>query len=304
MYNQEQKGRFVDRLNEVAKLKAHQTFTKTEASENDYDMDCSLFNIGEIATMYKSWNIKSLDTMMTFHSILRSYTDFCMSEGLLEDGVNHYKEIGHYDLSNYISSVGIRKRILTREEVYGIAEKLENPLEKVYFCGAFEGMVFGMQMEMYTISSSKIVNGIYTTNSGRKMKVPEALVKYIKAAEEADCLILHDARGKSMPFKSNYPPVFKQMYNARMYTENEEVVRYFNRILVRMCRDYGLPNINTKDLHESGRISMIKSFMTADKSDDIRETIAKHLSEIEEQYGELLSVNRFMAKYEKSFTKD
>jgi len=46
---------------------------------------------------------------------------------------------------------------------------------------------------------------------------------------------------------------------------------------------------------------MIKGFMTADKSDDIRQTYENHKEEIEYRYGKLGRIHRWIEEHEQFF---
>ena len=54
-------------------------------------------------------------------------------------------------------------------------------------------------------------------------------------------------------------------------------------------------------LKNSGRIDMIKHFMKKDGSTDIRETYEKHKDEIENRYGKLQRIKRWVAEYKEFF---
>ena len=304
MYNEQQKQRFIQRLDDVMMARATWVFNKSELAESESKTDCGCFSVDEIAAMYKLWNFGSLDTLVTAHTILRKYADFCLSEHLSVDGVNHYMEIDYTALNGYVNTGLLMKSLLTREEVYKLAEELDNPLESVFICATFEGLAYGNSDDLYRISYDQVKDGVFVTRSGQKKAVSETLMRYIRRAEEEDTFITHGKRQRIVKFSSDDPPVFKQMYNGVVYTDSAGVRFYFSRLMKRIKDDYGLQQLSMKGLHESGRIDAIKHYMKKEGCTNPEQIMETHKTELEAQWGTMIAIKRYLVKYADCFVEE
>lgn len=317
MYNEQQKRRFLEDITESSRIKTEATFNRTGPYEEKLGIDCGSFTVQEILDCLKQINTPAINTLRNVKSGLSVYADWCKEQNLLPDGINHYREISQQNLLDCMSNEKIEEGYLSKAEVYNVASSLENPLESVAILLAYEGFLFANYDACYTLSTSDLDGNILTVGD-KRAEASADLIEYMKEAEAADNYILRrpDEETREMKFRSNWPPIFKQLYNnVRPYDTMEQRRHFFERLFRRIRGYTGERFITIKKLNESGRINALKSFMAAEgvltgkespeeKIRKIRGVFMKHKKELDLKYGEILEVGRFFKQHESIFTAE
>lgn len=308
MYNAEQKERFMRRLSEVYKKRAAVVFNSIEPYEAERELDCSEFNTNEIMIIYKALNLASLDTLASTHTILKKYTNFCLDENMVSDGINHYSELDYNDLNNYINKGNADKKIVSREKVLHIAANMVNPCEQAIVLMAFEGILMnGGYLAAYNIASENIFDGTVELENGKTFPISEELAGFIRASENTYVYMMHDVRGKEMSFDEDDPHAFKRMYNAHgsRYRDDAAAQMYFIRMFKRIREDYGRDGgvLKIKSLNESGRINRIGQLMESDGVSDPAIIMERYKEELSARFGFVASHKRYIVKYNDCFSE-
>lgn len=137
-FNEEIKKRYLDINGRDGAAKW--IFNKTAGFEEKYCKDASSFTTEEIENMLKTISYEAVGTVKNVTSILRGYTDWCISEGLVADSQNHYNEINSRDAKDYANVGSISKSIVTRDDVLSWCEGMKNPMDQFIVLGLFEGI--------------------------------------------------------------------------------------------------------------------------------------------------------------------
>ena len=297
MYNEQQKKRFLDGISELSGIKVRAVFKRIEAYEKENDLDCSCFSAQEALAFFKQYNTSAINTLRNAKSALSVYADWCKEQNLLPDGINHYTEISAGNLVDCLSDKKLEESYLSDRSVQRIVDQLENAFEKVAVLLAYEGVLFANYNDCYTISCSDI-DGNHLTVGGEVHEISYKLRACMEEAEEADRYYLRQGDGniKEMPFRSDWPPIFKQLYNAVREYDTMDLRRHYFERLFRRIREYtGERFITVKKLNDSGRINELKRLMEAEGATDARECFMKHKNELDAKYGTILEVGRFFA---------
>ena len=312
MYNTEQKERYLRRQSPRYLNSIELVLRQTEPFENRRELDCSEFNTKEITEMYKEMNVASLDTLSNRNSILKKYTDWCLSESLVADGVNHYDEINYEDIAKCTNKVSTRKKYLTTAEVYRVVDSLLNPLEKVVVLAAFEGVLMnGGYLSVYNMTSDDLDGNVIHLDGGKFFTLSNCIIEYIKQAENASHYIPYNQEGSQRAldgyaFDPNDHYVFKRMYNVPVRYETEHRAQiYFIRTLERIRRECSGDTslLTIKALNESGRIEAIKQYMEQEGSQDPRATMERHKNELDDRFGYIANCKRYIIKHAECFAE-
>ncbi len=301
-YNHEQKERyFSERENSYRKIRLvmRTFFNITKEYEEMLDKDCSNFTSNEILNMYSSCSTRSWEQLLNFNSQLKIYTAWCIKENLVQDCQNHYEEIDKNDMYNCLN-LGLKENmVVTRKELEKTLQQMPNVSDQFLALAFFEGIGGVSYSDFYNLMPEQF-KGNTLELKNRKIKVSTMLAE--RARESAEEYQKYNMEG---PLRTGYrledPCVVKDSSNALTNTEFRNFKRIQRRIRT-LETEYGKA-FGYVGLRNSGRIDMLKHLMKEDKSEDIRETYDKHKDEIENRYGRLQRVHRWIEENQQ-FIKD
>lgn len=269
MYNQERKERYINYVKNDLGTKMsvgylETKFKNTETYETEYGKDLCDFTAYEIVDMYNRLGLRSLDTYIVMNSLLSLYTDWCLRENLVKDHINHYRAEINADVLNGCVNKGlIYQQILTREEVLGYCEELENPCDQFTILAIFEGISGFQYGDLLNLKMSDIrfEDGKYIAHlqSDRDIVVSSQLHSYASLSNEA-------LEVDSFPKEGVKPRILKLVENGRILKKNtlqkiDDEEHYAKSLYVRLKKIFsylGMPYMRGNLLYESGRIAHIK----------------------------------------------
>lgn len=295
-YNHEQKERYLSEREATYRMIrsiAKTFFNITKEYEEKLAKDCSNFTVKEILNMYASCSTRSWEQLLNFNSQLKIYTNWCIKESLVVDNQNHYEELDKTDMYNCLN-LGLKETmIVTRKELEKAVSKMINPSEQFLALAFFEGFGGAKYKDFYNLTMDKF-NGNTVNLGNRQLTVSSLLVE--KAKESAEEYIKYNEAG---PLRSGYrvgdPCVIKDSCNAFTDTELKNV-RRIQRKITAMEDRYGKA-FGYVGLRNSGRIHLIKEFMKKDQCYDVRATYENHKAEMENRYGKLQRIYRWVDEY-------
>lgn len=305
MYNEELKKKYLDAFsNRNLSLSAMMTvvFNQLEKYESSLNKDACRFTVPEIIGFYKYLCTPSVDRIYNINIQLKFYTAYCLENGKVEDGANHYAELSLESLLTCVNTEFAKKRIVSRAELLDILSSLNNAVDKVLLLGQFEGINGNACSEFIGMKATDIKGNTIHLNSGREFNISDQLVAFIQEAAdtyEYYGLTMNENRVKEIPifpFKSNDKNVFKIRAHGNVGTEmNSQILE---RRMIVLRKYIGAEFISRKALQASGRIEFIKQLM---KEKGITFDEALRTEDVNKRYTKINSVPLFKEKYGQYF---
>ena len=262
MYNEEQKKRYIEKMDFTEKKVLIQLFNNVEQVEKMNNKDICNFVTPEILEWYKFLFTTSLDRLVNINAKLAKYQTWCLQQNLVNDSQNHFLEITPEVLTKCLNKIAINNGILTREQLINHLRKFENAQYKFVFLGAFEGIdSAGVEHEELIKATFKDINISDKTIklvTGRTIKISDKLIQY--AEEASNTYIYHAVMGD---FDSEIigDEIIKNRPRKNAGNSNTAKGKKLYRNFIR-CRDaYGLSKFITLDkLRASGIIEYINDY--------------------------------------------
>lgn len=279
MYNQERKLEFVEKnLNDVIN---ERFLRQMEEWEVAFGKDCCDFTVNEIIAILKSRRSVSVESLNFFANTLKRYTDWCLKNGWVIDNQNHYAEISNDILSNCVTQIVSDDRIVTRKDIIGWRNSLNNISDATLLLALFEGICGKNMDELVKLSVDCFKGNTVKLSSGREFEVSTTLVEWCKESQEEETYVPYLNKVNDFA-KHRYIPsdtVFKAMNTSTVGLNRKAL---YNK-LIRIKNYLGLSYISTHSLLQSGRIEMIQKFIEQGRTLD--EVLDMRLTE--ERYGRI-----------------
>lgn len=308
MYNEELKKKYLKAFNDRnLNLTSMMTvvFNQLEKYESSLDKDACSFTAPEILGFYKYLCTPSVDRIYNINIQLKFYTAYCLENGQVKDGSNHYAELPLESLFTCVNTEFAKKRIVSKAELYEVLSTLNNAVDKVLLLGQFEGINGNGCSEFIGMKNTDIKGNTIYLNSGRKFEISNHLVALIEEAAdtfEYYGLRMSDSRARDIPtYQLRQGPndrhiVFKVRVNGNVGTDmNPQILE---RRMIVLRKHIGAEFISRKALQASGRIEFIKQTM---KEKNISFDEALRDKEVNTRYTKINSVPLFKEKYGRYF---
>ena len=233
-------------------------FKKVDSFEKRKGKDCSEFNSKEILTFLTMNNDRSLSVIDNRNSMLSNYTDWCLTNGFIKTGQNHYEELTIDDLKRCLNKEKMKESVISRNDLLEAIKELQNPRDQFILLGIFEIGVKRHFADLVNVSIDDFDrenNVLKLTN--REVIVSDQLCDLAMAANEN--LIYYDTRNRAVPLIGD--KIIK--YTVRGPKSEKDVDDYGKKIIaiVRRNLDYlGLDNMIPRDIAFSGMIHRIKEY--------------------------------------------
>lgn len=130
----------------------------------------------------------------------------------------------------------------------------------------------------------------------RTVPVSKKLINLIHESSEEYTYYAYGEFERVSKFPEDDDNVFKKTLNSSESSPRKKRQRLYTN-LDRIRKFLDNPAIEAKTLIESGRIDMIKTLCEEENGIDIREVIKKHKKEIENKYGRIPSIHRYMLNW-------
>ena len=277
-------------------------FKKTNAFEEQLDKDAYDFTVYEILNMYKTWNIKSIDTLYVINNRLSQYTQWALEQNLVADSQNHYLEINRDMLTGCINMIAQQKRIVSREQMIAWCSRLPNACDKFIFLGLYEGLNGSNYEDFWNASIDDIDKENKTIRVKRGViPISTDLIEY---AEEANNTL------ELYPMSGDMARVTKLVENGKIiklkinckYDDPIHNGKNIYIAIVRVCKFLDIDRwYNTRQANESGIINFIKQGMERYDLSFHDYLWSEHLKEVEFQYDRRIVRSSFYTKYKNLF---
>lgn len=276
-------------------------FNRAEESEKRFKKDLSQFTSSEIMAMYKSFCTYSLSMLVVINNQFMNYTNWYMANVENKDNQNHYKEMRDDILLECIAYAAYKSNILTREQLLDMIKDFANPYEQFLYLALFEGVkgdqmsdFYDLKMEDFDRKKKKL------SLPGRKIDVSAELIHY--AEDSSDEYQMYNIDGNPVTrgqFLEEDKRVIKCSKSVGFEAEKKDRVRIVYRMMRKTKRyDFVPKTLSISALIESGRIDWIRNKMI-EKGQDAEQIIRELKPQIDNQYGAIPSVPKWLMKYEK-----
>lgn len=305
MYNEETKLRYKQEREKsvvVPQYALKLDFKKTSTFEEQLDKDAYDFTVYEILNMYKTWNVKSIDTLYVINNRLSQYTQWALEQNLVADSQNHYLEINRDMLIGCINMVAQQKRIVSREQMIAWCSTLPNACDKFIFLGLYEGLN-GNNYEDFWNASIDDIDKENKTIRVKRGVIPIS-IDLIEYAEEANNTL------ELYPMSGDMARVTKLVENGKIiklkinckYDDPIHNGKNIYIAIVRVCKFLDIDRwYNTRQANESGIINFIKQGMKQYDLSFHDYLWSEHLKEVEFQYDRRIVRSSFYTKYKNLF---
>lgn len=304
MYNQDRKEMYLEQRSdyETRKVYFNALFRQSEKFEKTAGKDLCEFTTPEIENMFKTISYNSIMTFMGDLYQYGVYCDWCMKNGFVFDGQNHFREIDPKNAQRYINVQKEEMSIVSREQLIHMCDQLPNPGDAAILLGVFEGIDGKEHMELY-----KLRKGDLHKENG-ECYVDTCYRKHVPISDELYAFFCDSAREyKYYSFNSNRcylllhtDAVIKQKAALSPYVQPYQAA---HRILLRGTR--ALKNltdgvVNLRRVHDSGIIWYTNKQAEAHGMKGEQYVRSKYFDEVREQYQNGFDTPaRFLLRYGK-----
>lgn len=230
-------------------------FASVEKYETRVNKDCCDFTSKEILTLLTLNNDRSIAVINNKFSMLCDYAEWCLKEGLIKNGKNHYTEIDTEDLKKCLNKEKLKQSIVTKKEVYEAIEDLPNVRDRFIILAIFE---LGVKRHFEDIANVKLSDFIGDNKLQLKDRTVTASDKLYQLAKEANSVLIYTYTNQRVYTLVDSEYVVKYIASTRSNTNDEgrKIMMIIRRLLVYM----GWDNILPRDIALSGMLHWIKGY--------------------------------------------
>lgn len=271
---------------------ADKAFKNCSFYEEKIDKDLYNFTIFEIKDMYQTMNIRSHGSLRNINSLLKQYTTWAINENLVKDAQNHYEEMRTRDYDDCINIIAIKKRLLTRQEIFYYIKVIENPTDQFVLLATFEGLsgIDYCELGQLTMRDFDYKHLTVKLCTGRTISISKEL--YYIAEESANTFFYVTSNGRRRNLYGDEDLVIKDT-NAKGLEPFQKGRRIYTR-LVRVFEQLGIADWMTINaLIDSGKVAWIKQEMEkgATISDFIQRSDTPQKQNFYEHWGKPITYN-------------
>lgn len=290
MYNAELKQKFVDsNLNDVL----NERFLRQLGEWEDlFQKDCCNFTVNEIIAVLKGKSSISVNSLIFFTNTLKRYTDWCMKQGYVIDGQNHYAEITNDILLKCLTQIVHDDRIITRNDILSWLSSgdLRNASDAALMLAVFEGICGKEMSELIDLSMSCFKDNTVTLSSGRTFEVSTNLISLCEESTEEITYNTYSQRDGD--YKLRYLPSNK-VFKAVVGSSGLSRKTLYNK-LIRIQNALGLSYLSTHSLLQSGRIEMIQKLIK--EGNTLDQILNERITEY--RYGKIQNISLWKKNFE------
>ena len=140
MFNEEQKQRFINTDHNVVQSTLVGIFNKAEMLETMYDKDLYDFTEEQGIEFLKCLRSSSIESLGVQLSIIIRYVDWALTENLVIDGLNHFREITKEQRDACVS-IKAQNKYYSYDDIIEMCEKLsDNPVNQYVLLAPWYGI--------------------------------------------------------------------------------------------------------------------------------------------------------------------
>ncbi len=201
MYNEKQKQRYLETLVDSTRKWYENIFETSQTIENFYDKDLYDFTEQQGLTFFSLLNSSSVESLGSICSRIISYVDWALSQNLVYDGVNHFRQITKEERDKCLSIKKMDK-YLTEEELNKIVASIPDYTDKFLVLAPWYSIGSRIKEELLYVSDRDI-KGLTLTlrdenfNPTREIQIDQNYKDIITIATNM-YISLEDSRNKTL----------------------------------------------------------------------------------------------------------
>ena len=312
-YNKENKLAWLDTLDKKDNYFINSIFSSARIHEENNQTDLCNFTKGNILSFYTGLMSINPDRLNNINSFLKTYTDWCLLNELVNDGQNHYIEVTYNDLIQCVNKNALSKSYITEEDLINwsngndIKGMIVNPCDLAVIWLLFEGVrgahykeIMDVEYSDFNIELSEI-----KLSTGRNLKISEACLNYIMKTKEVGSYVLPSLR--ELPFIDD--KILRSYRKDQLDRDTKNVitnVSQLNRRITKALKDLNMDNCSLNSIIISGQIAFIKQ-LAKEKKISVEEYVKlpECYQAVAERYGVKTWLgSRFYASHKEQFDKE
>lgn len=286
MYNVEIKEEYLNTTSPSIQYILRNMFNKVESYEILYQKDIFDFIEEEIITFMISLNSSSLNTLNSYASVLRGYTQWSITKNLNVDSINHFDGITTEVLQkNCINLILDNTKYISRKDLlYVIDNDIVNTEDKFLVLALFEGICGEDYEEINNVTEKQLnEDGTITLCTGRTIAISNELRSLIiKSCNEYEYLLPAGGQLSSLPLLDTNV-AFKPRANVTVTTPERAKLRIINR-LNKLRIDTGCISLSIDRLRNSGVLDSVKLAAQTDNIDKEKIFKSAQMKDIQIKY--------------------
>jgi hypothetical protein len=263
MYNNNIKEEYLSKLNTSSEYMLRNIFNKSESYEEGKGKDICDFIENEIIEFLHGLFSSSSVTLLSYVSMLRTYTQWCCDNNINADHINHFDMITVDMVNSCINKMIMESKYISLEELENTMEDIVNVCDKALIYALFYGICGEDCIELTNITTNDIN---FTTQeiklcTGRTIKAPAKLCYLLgQSCNTYDYILTRSSHLSSLPFDQADETSFKKRANARFSTQERAKLRVVARL--GKLREYtGNIALSIDRLKNSGMIHHMETVM-------------------------------------------
>lgn len=263
MYNQSIKEEYLVSKSKSIQYILSNIFVKSEIYEETKEKDICNFTENEILEFLTGFASISLNTIASYTSLLRSYTQWCCDNNINGNYINHFNMITLKMMNNCINKIVENEKIISFEELHKVMKDIVNVCDKALIYSIFYGICGKDCVELTEIRSNDIDmnNQKIKLSTEREICIPIDLCYMLRySCDTYDYILTSSGRLDSLSLDINDKSPFKRRSNARYSTQDKARLRIISR-LIKLREDTGCIALTIDRLKNSGIIYHIKKAM-------------------------------------------
>lgn len=266
MYNEERKKEFIDSYKERCTSEQTlnlliRTFEKTKDYERILKKDVADFTGDQIRSLLPGFESKSKESLSVVVSLLRSYTNWCISRTLSIDSQNHFDEFQYKDLLTFCYKTN---RFISKNQLEDILREAINFCDKMLILSIWEGMVTSMYnldelnyLKEENIDFEKEI--IVLPPTERVFKPSSRLLGYIKDTIKEEGMISYST-GKVNVYDFSGTYILKDVHRKRRTEDRRNKVK---SLVIKLKKNItAVENFSIPNLRQSGFINAVLELMS------------------------------------------
>ena len=305
MYNEDRKRRFIE-LKEsdttISQYYLPSIFNKAQPFEEKLAKDLCEWTITEIIEFYKYSDNNSFDSLSVIHSNYAQYASWCLKEGLVPDGQNHFLEMTPQTMLECVNNSYFDQSIITREELIRNVDQLNNYTDRFMFYALFEGICGADYCEIKEARVSDIEGNTIHLCTGRDIEISSKLKDVALETERETTYETFGENPRIFPYRpEDKGKIFKMVRNVSGSSNGKVIAKRYARCV----NSLGISRLITpKRLMLSGKFHYIKEIMRKENL-TIEEFLAndEYVEEVNRKFevDKIRSKTVFLNKYARVF---
>lgn len=297
-YNTERKLRYIDVKINMVTLDEHlirMVLSRPCDFETEKGKDVCDFTEKEAVEYLVSLNKRTYDALNSEYYIITQYIDWCLSQGFVIDGQNHFKTLTVDMVRSCVNLMAADSAIITKKEFLQNLKYLENPRDQFIMLMAFEVGIKDSYRDIRNVSIEDFKERSVAL-TGRKACISSKLYQLAREADEETKYYVNEKF-----FSYLIPNGHIVKYTRTSKDKESEMKRQaMYRLFIKNLSDMGYEGLRPKDIEKSGIIHMVKQLAKQHKM-RTRDVVAdKQLyGFICRQYDFKMYWSTFWSKYER-----